>query len=191
MDMQESNTDLDNVRSSLQEMEDAFSTSGDLLSWTPELLDDIDHCFCRTYLEPDGEPIPSLFFPDSVDNLNAFATYCGDVDEAIRKHSETAPRYAREYFLYYSIWQMRPWGFPLPLGTASVVGVLNSMVTDMKKGFSEVSSLSLICATPSPLDIYHTGHLLDRHLRLIVSGLELKGIHLPRRIRFHGRRHHR
>jgi hypothetical protein len=120
-------------------MEDSFQKHGDsdLSLWTQDLLDDIDHCFVKNYME-NGKPASCLFFPDSPDNINRFSTYCGEVDQALRRHSETAPRYAREYFLYYSIWQMRGWRFPMPLGTASVVGVLNSMVMKVEKGFMEV-----------------------------------------------------
>jgi len=108
---------LESVRASLKGMEVAFAAPGNLSSWTPELLDDIDTCFIRNYLGEEGEPVPSLFFPNCPDNLNRFMAYCSEVDQAIRTHYLTAPTYAREYFLYYSIWQMQDWPFPVPLGT--------------------------------------------------------------------------
>jgi hypothetical protein len=130
-------------------MEDAFAKAGDLSSWTPNLLDEIDRCFEKNYLSQGGEPVPYLFFPRSADNLNKFMTYCSEVDEVLRKHSQESPPWAREYFAYYSIWQMRGWGFPVPLGTKSVVGVLDLMVSTVKKGFSEVSR-TLHMRTSSP-----------------------------------------
>jgi hypothetical protein len=133
------NGDTDALRSSLKGMEDAFRTPGDLSLWTPELLDDIDDCFIKNYMDLDGEPVACLFFPDSAENLNIFMSYCSDVDVVLRRHSELVPRYAREYFAYYSIWEMRGWQFPVPLGTQSVIGLLNKMVRKMEKGFSEVS----------------------------------------------------
>lgn len=129
------------IRDGLLEMEEAFKTHGDLSSWTPELLDTIDGCFRDAYME-DGEPVPYLFFPDCIENLNLFNTYCQAVSNVIRAHSETAPPYALEYFNYFSIWQMRGWRFPVPLGTASVIEALDKMAAKMKKGFSEVSAIS-------------------------------------------------
>lgn len=129
----------DAVRMSLKEMEDAFRKPGDLSYWTAELLEEIDQAFVKNYVV-DNQPVPSLFFPDSTDNLKLFMKYCREVDNVLRKHSETAPPYAREYFLYYSIWQMRGFKFPMPLGTASVVEVLNKMLTKVKRGFAEVSA---------------------------------------------------
>ena len=133
------NADKAAIRESLQEMEVTFRQPGDLSSWTPELLDNIDDCFVNNYLDKNGDPVPCLFFPDNPDNLNTFRTYCSDVDDVLRLHTESAPTYAREYFSYYTIWQMRGWSFPVPLGTASVVGVLNKMAMQVREGFSEVS----------------------------------------------------
>lgn len=131
--------DMKELRMSIKEMEDAFRNPGHLSSWNPQLLGEIDRCFVNNYVGDDGEPVPSLFFPDSPDNMNRFMKYCSDVDLALRTSSETAPRYAREYFMFYSIWQNRPWGFPMPLGTASVVGILHKMTKAVESGFSEVS----------------------------------------------------
>lgn len=104
--------DMDTMKMTLQSMEDAFCKPGNLLSWTLLLLDEIDECFCKHYLDGDGGPVPSLFFPNSIDNMNIFMTYCGDVDQAIRKHAEGTPPYVHKYFLYYTIWQMRPKAWP-------------------------------------------------------------------------------
>ncbi len=127
------------LRSKLQGMEVSFRSRGDLSSWTPELLDEIDACFVKNYIGEDGEAVPCLFFPDSPDNLNLYISYCSGVDHALRTHFESAPRYARAYFSYYSVWQMRGFKFPVPLGTKSVVDALNKMAKKLTKGFSEVS----------------------------------------------------
>jgi hypothetical protein len=129
----------DALRTSLEGMKEAFRKPGDLSSWTPDVLQKIDQCFVKNYLGANEEPIPCLFFPDSPDNLKIFITYCHEVDDVLRRHTASAPKHARVYFAYYSIWQMQGWQFPVPLGTASVVGILNKMAKDMKRGFSEVS----------------------------------------------------
>jgi hypothetical protein len=72
----------------LQGMEDAFQKQWELSSWTPKLLGEIDLCFVRNYVGEDGEPVVCLFFPDSVENLNLFVTYCSEVDHALRMHPE-------------------------------------------------------------------------------------------------------
>lgn len=136
----EKEDDATELQESLKGMEKAFEKTGDLSSWSPELMHDIDQAFVKSYMDENGEAAAHLFFPDSAKNINAFAAYCTNVDKALRKHAETAPPYAHEYFIYYSIWQMRGWRFPVPLGTASVVGVLNKMLKQVKNGFSEVSA---------------------------------------------------
>jgi hypothetical protein len=142
--------DTDELRNSLKEMETAFDGQGNLSSWTPEILRMIDKAFVDNYTTPEGEPVSFLFFPNNVSNLNKFSTYCGEVDRALRANLDLAPIYAREYFSYYSLWQMRGLPFPMPLGTASVVDALNKMSRKVKTGFSEVSTprttvLSLHC----------------------------------------------
>ena len=124
-------------------MENAFEMPGDLSSWTSQLLDEIDRCFVKNYVAEDGVPVPYLFFPNCAENLNRYIDYYEEVDRVFRMHSRTAPKYAREYFAYYSIWQMRQWPFPVPLGTKSVVGILNDMARSVTVGFSEVSPLPL------------------------------------------------
>jgi hypothetical protein len=119
-------------------MEDAFNVRGDLSSWSPEVLDAIDACFTANYLESNGDPSPFLFFPDNVNNLNQFTAYCTAVDHALRSHANSAPKHACEYFAYYSVWQMRNFRFPVPLGTKSVVGALNGIATSLRNGFIEV-----------------------------------------------------
>jgi hypothetical protein len=142
--------DVEALRRELQPMEDGFSMLGNLSSWTPEILDKIDECFVRCYIDEDGEPLPYLFFPSSSHNLNRFTSYCNEVDIVLRKGSKLAPPFVREYFLYYSImWQTRGWPFPVPLGTKSVVGALHRIAKKYTRGFSEVSAL-LACVTLTP-----------------------------------------
>ena len=133
-------SDWKDLKDGLVGMERAFKKTGDLSRWSAELLDEIDAAFVKHYLDDDGEPIQTLFFPGETQNLNNFAAYCKDVEQALRKHASSGPPHARAYFVYYSIWQMRGWKFPVPLGTASVVGALNKILKRVKNGFAEVSS---------------------------------------------------
>ena len=152
--------DMDALRTRLQGMEDAFHKQGNLSSWSPDLLDEINACFLKNYVEEDGRPVPCLFFPDSPDNLNLYASYCSGVDHALRKHSFSAPRYAREYFAYYSIWKMRGFPFPVPLRTKSVVGILNDMAKKLTKGFCEVSRENVVRFPSTPSGIVGWEHTM-------------------------------
>lgn len=129
------------ARQNLQGMEEAFKYTGDLSMWSPDLLQEIDAAFVKHYLDKEGNPLPFLFFPNSPENMNAFTDYSTEVILALRMHSQTAPPYAREYFQYYCIWQMRGWKFPVPLGTASVISALMKTLHQVKEGFSEVSAM--------------------------------------------------
>jgi|HubBroStandDraft_1064217.scaffolds.fasta_scaffold185537_2 hypothetical protein len=169
------------LRANLNGMEQAFQNPGELSSWSPDMLHKIDQVFVKNYLDEDGEPVASLFFPNSADNLNRFMTYCNEVDHELRMEPESAPRYAREYFLYFSIWQMRGWSFPVPLGTASVVGVLAKMAKRVKNGFSEVSacflphnraSIRISADDPDP------GHIMDRDFGVLGYHLKREGFHI-------------
>src|SRR5882762_5722028 len=103
------------LRAELAEMEKAFQGRGDLGKWTPEVLKKIDEIFVKHYKI--GEEVsPMLFFPDCGENYNKFLEYCDEVDQVLRLNASGAPPYAREYFAYYSIWQMRGFRFPVPLG---------------------------------------------------------------------------
>ena len=125
------------LKNGLDGMEKAFKGRGDLTDWSYELLGLIDDCFVKHYMD-DGEPVNSLFTPDCPDNFNRFAKYCCDVDEVLRTSAD-APTYCREYFTFYSIWQLRGYGFPVPLGTASVVDCLHKICSKLRNGFVEVS----------------------------------------------------
>lgn len=194
----EPNSDLDSLRTSLQGMEEAFTSHGnrDLSSWTPELLDAIDICFTTAYVEANGDPSPYLFFPDSVPNLNQFASYCTSVDLALRRHANVAPKYAREYFTYYTIWQMRDFRFPVPLGTKSTVSALDKIARSMRKGFAEVSRRGPLGGL-SPKSRLHSvddrrspsGHILGGHFGGLVDSDKVQGVHRARSIRGHASGH--
>jgi hypothetical protein len=128
----------DSMRASLKEMGVAFRKPGDLSCWTPEILNEIDKAFVKIYVQ-DDQPIPCLFFPDSAMNLNLYDKYCQEVVKVLQHSTATGPPYAREYFIYYSMWQIQGFKFPMPLGTASVVDILNKMLLKVRRGFSEVS----------------------------------------------------
>lgn len=129
------------LKDELKSMEKSFRGRGDLKHWTPEILGEIDDCFVKAYME-DDEPVASLFFPGCPDNYNRFLEYCNGVDQVLRRHPNDGPKFGREYFAYYSIWQMQEYGFPVPLGTASVVEALNKITSNVRAGFTEVSKRS-------------------------------------------------
>ena len=49
------------------------------------------------------------------------------------------PQYAREYFAYYSLWDLQGFTFPMPLGTQSVIYSVAMLLQDYREGFKEVS----------------------------------------------------
>ena len=131
------------VRAEFKEMEKAFCGRGNLENWSAEVLEKIDECFVNRYKDGDM-PISTLFFPGNEnDSYDVFLQYCGDVDQVLRLNGSGAPKYAREYFAYYCVWQMRGFSFPVPLGTASVVEVLHDMARLVPLGFSEVRCRSI------------------------------------------------
>lgn len=130
--------DIKALGEQMTEMKTAFEDRGDLEKWVPDLMEKIDDCFVKNYMV-DGEPVPSLFFPNSWDNYNHFVTYCDDVDKVLRTHRGRGPKHGREYFAYYSIWQLHGYAFPVPLGTRSVVYALHQIASKIRKGMIEVS----------------------------------------------------
>lgn len=121
-------------------MEDAFRQRGDLHGWSDEIMARIDKCFTKNY-HTSGSICETLFFPDNADNQNRFTQYCSDVDQVLRANERLAPKYAREYFAYYAIWKRRGYAFPMPLGTASVIEALNTLMLRYQDGIREVSSI--------------------------------------------------
>jgi hypothetical protein len=138
----EKDADREALREGLRGIEKAFNQRGNLSDWSPEVLDEIDLCFMRHYM-PNGEPNACLFLPNNAENLNLFTAYFNDVDQVLRVHSRKAPRYAREYFTFFSIWHIQSYRFPMPLGTASVVGALNMILKKITRGFTEVGTCFL------------------------------------------------
>jgi hypothetical protein len=135
----EANGDDAALRKEMAPMNKAFRKGrGDLKKWNPILLDMIDKCFWSCYTN--GKSLtPYLFFRDSQANLDAFRKYCDEVDRILLDHGSGAPLHAREYFAFYSIWQMQEFQFPVPLGTKSVIHALDMILLYLGKGFVEVS----------------------------------------------------
>ena len=131
------------VKAELKEMDNAYlSGRGNLDVWTPEIMEEIDQAFVNNFMESQ-EPLDFLFFPNSPEYLNAYGVYLQEVDDILVKHQEDLPKYCREYLAYYSIWEMRGYKFPVPIGTASVVECLHKIASERRKGFIEVSILLL------------------------------------------------
>ena len=138
--MNGANADL---RKDMKEMDKLFRQGrGDLREWSPEVLDMIDKMFLKNYAHKDYGFQMELFFPDSQDNYTRFRQYCDGVDQILRENASGAPPYAREYFAYYSIWEMRGYRFPVPLGTASVIAAVDAIAANVRKGLVEVSNIT-------------------------------------------------
>jgi hypothetical protein len=134
-------SDKDALRESLKGMTTAFQGRGDVSEWHYEMLDAIDECFVDQYMKT-GEISTALFVPNSAANLNDFSAYCEAVDQKIRSNGSQRPKYAREYFAYFSIWQMQGYSFPVPLGTKSVIRALDTLAEVFNPGFVEVSYIA-------------------------------------------------
>ncbi len=131
-------SDKDVLRKWLEVMEPVFRKRGSLKGWRPETLDKIDDCFEEHYML-DKEVLTFAFVPNSGGNQNAFMKYCAGVDEILEMHSDIVPKYSRDYFAYYSIWEVHGYAFPMPLGTSKVVSVLEAIVSGYRDGLIEVS----------------------------------------------------
>jgi hypothetical protein len=128
------------LKTALAPMATAFRGRGDVGLWDYRLLEKIDKCFKDHYNGPAGLA-RTLFFPDNAENQNRYLRYCVDVDHIFQENSAISPPFAREYFAFYSIWQMQGLRFPLPLGTASVIDALDKLLTKYRLGVCEVSSI--------------------------------------------------
>jgi hypothetical protein len=135
--------DMGRCMDELDGMEKAFQGRGDLQTWNPEVLNEIDDCFLRAYMVKD-ELSPFFFFLDDTNNLNKFQKYFYEVDNVLRKQVNKVPPCARAYFTYYCMWQMRGYAFPVPLRTRSVVFLLHKVVELVEPGFKEVSDFECI-----------------------------------------------
>jgi len=132
------NSDKEVLAKRLEGMVKAFGKRGALKGWRPMILDKIDLCFEEHYMM-DKEILACAFLPNSGENQNAYMKYCAGVDEILATHSDLVPPYARDYFAFYSIWEMQGYAFPMPIGTSKVVSVLEAIVNGYCDGFVEVS----------------------------------------------------
>ena len=127
------------IRKSAAVMEKAFNDGrGDLNQWDPKVLELIDDSFVKHYMKG-ASPQTCLFFPDKTGNKGRFRKYCDDVDQILRTNAGGAPKYAREYFAYYTTWPMRGYKFPVPLGTATTIVALEEICRTVGLGLVEVS----------------------------------------------------
>ncbi|KAI0004340.1 hypothetical protein BJV74DRAFT_793300 [Russula compacta] len=129
-----------------------------------EVLAKIEQCFINNYYDL-GNPHSTLFSLNSVDNQNQFTHYCTDVDQVLCQNGSTAPKYAREYFAYYSIWQMRKYTFLMLLGTATMSESLDHLATKYQQGLCEckvtlIDTMSEICGIVHQ----YSYHVLNMHL---------------------------
>jgi hypothetical protein len=129
------------ARQALSSMKGAFRLRGDLSAWRDEVLMKIDECFTKNY-HISGKLCQTIFFPENADNQNRFMQYCSDVDCVLRTNAQLVPKYAREYFAYYAIWTLHGYPFPMPLGTASVIEALDTLMSRYQDGMREVSGVS-------------------------------------------------
>lgn len=126
------------LRVRLRGMEEAFRRRGDLRLWRPGMLDKIDQCFEEHYMQ-NGEMVSFAFLPDSADNQYEYMKYCGGVDTILAAHSELVPVYARDWFAFWSMWEIQGYAFPVPLGTSKVVSGMEGMLRGYREGIIEVS----------------------------------------------------
>jgi hypothetical protein len=153
MQLMDGGTNSVEAMQALTGMEDAFRQRGDLNGWSDEIMSKIDKCFVKNYHSSEGI-CETLFFPDNADNQNRFTQYCSDVDQVLRTNIRLVPKYAREYFAYYTVWKHHGYAFPMPLGTASVIEALNTLMSRYQDGMREVSRVFSLL-----LHIHATNHV--------------------------------
>lgn len=146
-------------------MEAAFEGRGDISTWTPALLDEIDDCFVNNFYDS-RKLCDSLFFPGCADNLNRFGKYCTDVDRVLQTGVKVPP-YARTYFAYAMLWQTHGHKFPIPLGTKSVIEAVDTLAKKYRRGLREVS-----------YDVFCYYHVLSID-RAYSEACYVRGVHRP------------
>lgn len=149
----------------LSTMEAAFEGRGDISTWTPALLDEIDDCFVNNFYDS-RKLCDSLFFPGCADNLNRFGKYCTDVDRVLQTGVKVPP-YARTYFAYAMLWQTHGHKFPIPLGTKSVIEAVDTLAKKYRRGLREVS-----------YDVFCYYHALSID-RAYSEACYVRGVHRP------------
>lgn len=138
-------TKIKEIKDSLSEMDKIYvSGQGDLQKWKYELLDAIDDLFVKHFMSS-GEPVEFLFSTNCFEYLNKYKKYRTEVGDLLVDPKYKAPKFAREYFLYSTIWEMRGFKFPVPLGTKSVFECLNKLASARRRGIEEVRDPFMKC----------------------------------------------
>ena len=131
------------VRERLGLMKEAFQKRGDVTRWSSAVLDKIDVCFEEQFTL-NGEVSGWVFYPDSAMNLNKADKYYSGVDRILATHADLVPRYARDWFAYFRMWDEQGYAFPMPLGTCSAVGIVEKLAVGNSVGIIEVRVCSVI-----------------------------------------------
>ena len=131
------------VRERLGLMKEAFQKRGNVTRWSSAVLDKIDMCF-EEHFTLNGELSGWVFYPDSAMNLNKADKYYAGVDRILATHADLVPRYARDWFAYFRMWDEQGYAFPMPLGTCSAVGIVEKLAVGNSVGIVEVRVYSVI-----------------------------------------------
>ena len=116
----------------------AFRGRGPLKKWDTGALDAIDACFEECFMT-DGQASPWAFVPKSEANLGKYVEYCDKVDRVLVKFTGKVPVYARDWFAFYSLWEVQGYVFPMPLGTSKVISAMAGILKYVADGVVEVS----------------------------------------------------
>jgi hypothetical protein len=136
---------MSELKGQLGEMSTAFQGRGDLTNWPTDALNEIDGCFLECFMT-NGQVSPWAFVPGNEKYLIKFVEYCDKVDRVLVKFTGEVPVYAREWFAFYSIWEVHGYAFPMPLGTSSVISAMAGILGCMEDGVVEVSRfIDLLC----------------------------------------------
>ena len=130
-------SDKAGLRARLSVMKEAFEKRGKATLWSTEVLDKIDACF-EEHFTLNGDVSGWVFYPDSAMNHNKAEKYYAGVDLILATHAEVVPRYARDWFAYFSMWEEQGYAFPMPLGTCSAVGIVEKLAVGNSAGIVEV-----------------------------------------------------
>lgn len=131
------NMTVEDLAAKTEEMRKAFRKRGDPSMWKEDVLEKLDKCFRKHYLE-NGE-LKGIFLFPSAESISKFNVYYSDVDNIFKDNYDTVPTHTCTYFAYAMAWRAHGHPFPIPLGTASAVYALHRLTTKYKKGITEVS----------------------------------------------------
>lgn len=130
--------DKEELLKRLSVMKDPWQKRGDIRLWQESALNKLDECFEENYMC--GEAVSPWFYrPNSEANLEHSETYYAGVDRILTAHSDAVPPYARDWFVYYSIWEVHGYAFPMPLGTSKVIEAVEKLAVSYHAGIVEVS----------------------------------------------------